>query len=229
MAKEAGAELINLSKQPTRKLLLGGRAVDMPTVLLDEVDVIVSMPVPKVHVLTRYTGAIKNQWGLIPTDMRLRLHYQIDHILVDLLTKLPPQAVVMDGSYFLDDSGPIEGTAVAMGIMITANHPIVADVVALRLMGWDASDIRHVSRAVQQFGFEPGSLEALPPRSARRFKLRRTFWNWVALAGFNSRLLTYVGYESPLARPLRVAKIASERVLGKRTIAHRRSDESGES
>jgi uncharacterized protein (DUF362 family) len=224
VASEIGADLINLSKQPTRKLLVGGQQLDLPVLLLDEVDWIVSIPVPKVHVLTRYTGAIKNQWGLIPTDMRLRLHYRIDEILSDLLTKLPPQAVFMDGSYFLDVSGPIEGRPVARDIMITANHPVVADVVALRLMGWEASEVSHVRRAARRLGFEVEALDGLPSRSEQRFTLKRTFWNWVALAGFHSRLLTYAGYESPLAKPLRFVKVGSERLLRREVVLHRRSD-----
>jgi uncharacterized protein (DUF362 family) len=56
-------------------LKAGGIELDMPGTLLEDIDSIVNMPVPKVHIMTRYTGAVRNQWGLIPTDMRLRMHY----------------------------------------------------------------------------------------------------------------------------------------------------------
>lgn len=36
--------------------------------------------------------------------------------------------------------------------------------------------------------------------STRRFTLRRTMRNWIALAGFRSRAITWLGYESWFGR-----------------------------
>jgi len=48
--------------------------VESPVFLLDEVDVFVILPVPKVHVMTRVSLGFKNQWGCQPGAMRLRDH-----------------------------------------------------------------------------------------------------------------------------------------------------------
>ncbi len=42
-----------------------GLRVPRPRLLADETDLFISMPVPKVHVNTVLSGAIKNQWGVI--------------------------------------------------------------------------------------------------------------------------------------------------------------------
>jgi uncharacterized protein (DUF362 family) len=224
IASSLGAECVNLSTSPTVRARVGGVAIELPRMLMESVDCIVSMPVPKVHALTRYSGAVKNQWGLIPTDMRLQLHYRLPEILTDLLLRLPPQLVAMDGTYFLDGSGPLEGTPIHKDLLILASHPLVADAVALRLMGWNFANITHLRKAARQFRFDPTKVSGLPPMPEHPFTLRRTPWNWVALAGFKSRTLTYIGYESPLAGPLHEIKSQAERMMGRSTASHRVAD-----
>lgn len=229
IAEETGAKLVNLSRSSLVPLSAGGQILKMPEMLLREVDVIVTMPVPKVHVLTKYSGAVKNQWGLIPTDMRLRRHYRLRQILTDLLSALPPQVVAMDGTYFLDQSGPIEGYAIQRDMMIFANHPLVADAVALRLMGWDLQEIPYLRHAASKLELDSSSIPDLPAKADHRFTVKRNFWNWTALAAFQSRTLTWLGYESPLAGPLHALKLGSEKLLrGVQTVSHRRRhDNSG--
>lgn len=211
-----GVILMNLSRQTTVRRSLGGLEVDMAKPLLEDFDMIVNMPVPKVHVMTRYTGAVKNHWGTIPTDMRLRLHYRISAILADIIGILPPQLVVMDGTYFLDHTGPIEGRAVRKDLMIVANHPLIADAVALRLMGWDIQDISYLVDVAARLDFDLASIEGLPMVASERFSLKRSPWNYAALAAFRSRRLTHIGYESRLAAPLHRIKEVTERVSGKK-------------
>jgi uncharacterized protein (DUF362 family) len=211
LAAEIGAGLMNLSAAETTKLKAGGIELDMPRALLEDVDWIVNMPVPKVHIMTRYTGAVKNQWGLIPTDMRLRRHYRLGAILRDLLLALPPQVVVMDGTYFLDESGPLVGKPIKRDLFVFAAHPLVADIVALRMMGWDLGRVSYLRGVANSFGIDESWIPDLPALPDAPFTLHRTFWNWVALAGFKSQALTYLGYESILAGPLHRLKTGTER------------------
>ena len=213
LSSEIGLGLLNLSTAGTKKLKVGGVDLDMPRPLLEDVDWIVNMPVPKVHIMTRYTGAVKNQWGLIPTDMRLRRHYKLGAILHDLLLVLPPQVVAMDGTYFLDGSGPIVGKPVKKDLMVFADHPLVADIVALRMMGWDLGRVGYLRGIANSLGIDERQIPALPAWPDAPFTLHRTFWNWVALAGFKSRTLTYLGYESILAGPLHHLKSVSEKAV----------------
>jgi uncharacterized protein (DUF362 family) len=213
LTSEIGARIINLSAAETTKLNAGGIELDMPGTLLEDIDSIVNMPVPKVHIMTRYTGAVKNQWGLIPTDMRLRMHYRLEVILQDLLLVLPRQVVVMDGSYFLNESGPIVGKPIRKDLLVFADHPLVADIVALRMMGWDLRRVGHLRRVANSLGVDERWIPDLPALPDTPFTLHRTFWNWVALAGFKSHALTYLGYESILAGPLHRLKTGTEKAV----------------
>lgn len=221
IAAEVGASVLNLSSLPTERIRAGGVDIPMPRSILHQTDVILSMPVPKVHFFTRYSGAVKNQWGLIPSDMRLRLHSRLTRILPELLERLPPQVVAMDGTYFLNGSGPLLGTAVRKDLAIFASNPVVADAVATRLMGWDAGEIGHLRAAAERAGVDLDGIPGLPRREAERFHLHRTFWQWVALPGYHSRLVNYLGYDSPIAPLLHRLKWRIERDMDIRRVRSR--------
>jgi hypothetical protein len=119
----------------------------------------------------------------------------------------------MDGSYFLNESGPIVGKPVRKDLLVFADHPLVADIVALRMMGWDLGRVGHLRRVANSLGIDERWIPDLPALSDAPFTLHRTFWNWVALAGFKSHALTYLGYESILAGPLHRLKTGTEKAV----------------
>ena len=69
MTRRYGVRLVNLSEVESRNLAVraGFRTlqIPMPRLLLDETDLFITVPVPKVHMNTVISGAIKNQWGTI--------------------------------------------------------------------------------------------------------------------------------------------------------------------
>ena len=74
ICKETGVELVNLSELPSRKVEedIQGKnvSVELPQLLLDDVDCFISVPVLKVHVMTSVTLSMKNLWGCYPDTMR---------------------------------------------------------------------------------------------------------------------------------------------------------------
>jgi hypothetical protein len=79
LSEEFGVEIVNLNEEPRQLILFRSgrqnRQLPLPTRLLHETDVFITMPVPKIHCMTGLTLAYKNQWGCIPNIMRLRVHY----------------------------------------------------------------------------------------------------------------------------------------------------------
>ena len=72
IAGRYGAELVNLSKIEAEdtEVKVGSKTVRarLPSLLLREVDAFITVPVPKVHVMTRLSLAFKNQWGAYRTQ-----------------------------------------------------------------------------------------------------------------------------------------------------------------
>ena len=208
LAREYGIEAVNLCLEP-RDLIdfasrWGTRQVPLPQRLLRDTDILVSMPVPKVHAMTRLTLSYKNQWGCIPDVMRLRRHHIFNDAIVAINRRLRP-VVVADGTWFLDKSGPMDGVPIDMGLVITATYAGAFDRYVSELMGVHYLKVPHLRRAVA-LGDMPATLAEVrcnvPPRSdcKHTFSLERTPRNWIALGGFNSRFLTWLGYESWFGR-----------------------------
>lgn len=211
IAGKYGVELVNLSAgcSETRTLVVAGKpvAVTLPGILLHETDVFITMPVPKTHVMTRVSLAFKNQWGCIPSTMRLREHYAFDRKIIAINQLLKPRLAVLDGTYFLDGAGPMTGEAVRMDQIIASDDIGAASAVACRIMGINPAAVRHFKVAMAENLF-PKSLQGiqfntpLEPFVGRRFVMKRAFLDWISLIGFRSRTFTYLFWESPLADPL---------------------------
>jgi uncharacterized protein (DUF362 family) len=69
LAKQTGAGLVNISYTEPEiiKIKVGLRklSIPMPRLLLHEIDAFITLPVPKIHMNTRVSMSIKNQWGCI--------------------------------------------------------------------------------------------------------------------------------------------------------------------
>lgn len=211
LAEKYGASIVNLSKgaSETFAATVAGRSVKvtLPCVLLHETDVFITLPVPKVHVMTGVSLAFKNQWGCIPSSMRLREHPQFDHKIVAINRRLNPR-VIFDGTYFLDGAGPMTGEALRMDLLLAADEVGTADAVCCRLMGIEPASIHHLCVA-QQEEMLPDTLAnvelnaMLDPFLGRRFVSRRAFVDWISLLTFRSRGFAWLLLESPAASSLR--------------------------
>jgi len=83
--------------------------IELPTVLVEETDFFITMPVPKVHAMTGVSLGFKNQWGCIPDVKRLRHHPDFVRKVIEINKILNTRLVVFDGTYFLNRSGPMSG------------------------------------------------------------------------------------------------------------------------
>jgi uncharacterized protein (DUF362 family) len=208
IASELGAEVVNLCEEPSRPVEFRSRGrlrrLPLPVRLLDRTDLLITMPVPKIHCMTGLTLAYKNQWGCIPDTMRLRRHYDFDRAIVAINGRLRP-AVVGDGRFFLDRNGPMDGDAVPMNLIIAASDAGAFDRYVSELMRFPWQRVGHLREAVR-VGQMPSDLtqvtfnESPSAVSQRQFRLQRTARNRIALLGFRSRFMTWLGYESWFGR-----------------------------
>jgi uncharacterized protein (DUF362 family) len=204
LSKEFGVEIVNLCEEPSEFISFrsGWRnhQIPLPVRLLHHTDVLITMPVPKIHCMTGLSLAYKNQWGCIPDIMRLRRHYVFDDAIIAVNQALKP-VVLADGTFFLDRTGPMEGHPVRMNLIIAASDPGSFDRYVSELMGYSWRNVRHLKRAAKK-GDLPRDLGEISfnihPReiSTRAFVMKRTLRHRVALLGFRSRFLTWLGYES---------------------------------
>lgn len=178
-----------------------GRNVPLPKVLIEDTDLFITLPVAKVHAMTTVSLAFKNQWGCIAAHKRFLFHPCFNEIIAGMHKLLPPQMVICDGRFVLTDNGPMFGTAKSGNFLAVSNHIGSFDVAMCRLMGYDHMKIDHI-RYMVNAGLAPERFEEINCNadpadfSPFKFRLKRTLQNYIALAGFNSSFITWLGYDS---------------------------------
>lgn len=226
IAERYNIRVVNLSDLPSQRVTTSVRGrevtVELPSLLLHEIDLFVTLPVPKVHAMTGVSLAFKNQWGCIPKTMRLRNHPQFAEKVVAINKLLKPRIAIFDGTYFLDRTGPMIGDPVCMDLLIAANDIGAGSLACCRIMNIDPWKVKHFILARQE-GLFPSSLDEvvlnqpIEPFCHRQFRLERTLINWIALAAFNSDLLTRLLYDSAFADPIHrvLYTVRKNRLIGR--------------
>lgn len=210
MAKYFGVRVVNLSFEPSRPIDVNiGRRniqVPVPTLLLDETDRFITMPVPKVHANTVMSVAIKNQWGVIqiPAD-RLKLHPLFKYVIYAVNKALPNPLSIVDGTFGLTRNGPLRGDAVELNCLMMCDDLFANDVIVAKMMGFDPNKISYLRYAMKKEGLNANDQHVYNAEFQKldaKFYLSREWTDYPGLMTFNSRSLAYLGYESPLAKPL---------------------------
>jgi len=210
MSRRYGARAVNLTHYP-REIVeteIAGRAVgvELSKLLTRETDVFITMPVPKLHMMTGVSLGFKNQWGCLPDVKRLREHSEFARKVLAINKILKPQLAIFDGTWFLDRSGPLEGDPIRKDLLIASRDVGAGSLACCELMGIEPASAPHLRLAIAE-GLMPLDIDQLVTNVAMdsfkgpAFKLQRTWFQLVTLAIFHSRLATIALYDSPLARP----------------------------
>lgn len=208
IAQRYGVKLVNLSNVKSRSIKFRRDfrklTVPLPTMLLDETDLFITMPVPKVHANTGISLSLKNQWGIIQQpELRLKLHPFFNSVIYHINKALPRAISVVDGKYGLTRNGPMLGDAFELNWLVIGDNLFATDEIVCRMMGFQPSSIPHLSYALRREHLgTPETNTDYRQFVSDRFYLDRKWTDYPGWLTFHSRSLAYVGYESALARPL---------------------------
>jgi uncharacterized protein (DUF362 family) len=206
ICQESSAELINLSKLPSTivKEEICGKTVEveLPRLLLEEIDCFISVPVLKVHVMTTVTLSLKNSWGCVPDTMRCLQHQDIDYKLTLIAKHLKPSIIIVDGTYALDRHGPMYGNALKTDLLLVSDNTVAADAMGARLMGFDPRRIKHIAIAEKtglgSTGLDDLTVNAEWQRHVKHFTVKRTLVDSASRLLFCSDALARLVMQSPL-------------------------------
>jgi uncharacterized protein (DUF362 family) len=222
----AGVRVVNLSEGERERVTVpvAGQSVtvELPKLLLHDVDVFVTLPVPKVHAMTHVSLGFKNQWGCQPDTMRLRNHPRFAHMVLAINRALRTRFALFDGRYFLDRTGPMIGLPVSMNLLVAADDVGAGTLACCEIMGIPPRRAAHLRLAIAE-GMMPRSLaevalsQPLAPFQSRVFRLERRPMHFLTLTAFHSRLLTTLFYDSALSSPLRAIlyRVRRHRLVGR--------------
>ncbi len=158
VAQERGCPLVDMDARPYVLVELPDgiaiKSIKMCPEML-EYDIIVSIPVMKMHMHTGVTLAVKNMKGCLWRRSKVKLHMlppndsypdekPINIAIADMSYALRPHLSIIDGSIGLQGLGPSAGTPKKLGVTVVGVDPFATDAVACRLMGTKAEDIPHI-------------------------------------------------------------------------------------
>ena len=133
--------------------------------------------------------------------MRMRYHPEFDIRVVAINKLLRPGLAVYDGTFFLDENGPMAGNPVSMNLILASDHLGVGDLACCQVMGIDPKRIKHY-RVANREGMFPWTLEDvlvnqdLEYFKEHQFRLKRTLLNWISLLPFHSRTVLALTHDS---------------------------------
>ncbi len=166
-----------------------------------EVDLIISLALPKTHDLAIATLGMKNMMGLIFPEDRHKIHGYCDFLgkdskrlfkdddlyiqsvekihrnLFTLFNMIRPDLTIIDGYCGMEGDGPINGEPLFHGFALASCDAIAADFVAAQLMGLKPKSIGYLYYLTENFdqGWSPEVLGSDPEKLVKNYKLHRKY------------------------------------------------------
>ncbi|MCC6667540.1 MAG: DUF362 domain-containing protein [Polyangiaceae bacterium] len=160
-----GATVILPAAHRFRELRMKGDVLDLWPVYtpLVNADKVINVPVAKHHNLSKYTGAMKNWYGLLG-GRRNRLHQNIDVSIADLATFMRPTLTVLDATRVLLRNGPQGGNiddAKDLHQVIASLDQVAVDAYGATLIGEKPSNVKYLALGEER-GLGKVSWEQVP-------------------------------------------------------------------
>nr|AGF92953.1 iron-sulfur cluster-binding protein [uncultured organism] len=134
---------LNYNVEKVEKKIPDGRVKKSFPILevMDEVDGIINLPKLKTHTLTVFTGAVKNNYGMVHGLTKSALHGQMTRLnkfskmLLDVKDVVKPRLSIMDAVWGMEGSGPSRGDPIKLDLVLASEDPVALDIGACRSVG----------------------------------------------------------------------------------------------
>ncbi len=192
--RDMGYEVVDLKKNKAAVSIpvKGGKvfhAVDCWE-LVEQADVIISVPKLKTHDQTEMTCSIKKLKGLLTDKAKKDMHlHGLFEGVVDLLAAIKPQLAVVDAIICQEGIGPVFGTPVEMNLVLAGKDLVAVDATCARLIGYEPEEtLLTVNAAARDLGvIDRGEIEitGVPLDSVKRRFVRAIEDSMVEVEGFD--------------------------------------------
>ncbi|MFA4885463.1 MAG: DUF362 domain-containing protein [Desulfotomaculaceae bacterium] len=164
-AGRSGASLNFNTAEAALKVPAGGLLTGITVMeAVSQADGVISLSKLKTHGLTRFTGAVKNLFGVIPGLKKAEYHVRMPGVqefsamLVDVARAVSPRLHLMDAVVGMEGEGPSAGKPVNIGVLLASTCPHALDLVATALVGIAAGGVTTISEAVRR-GYIKGDVK----------------------------------------------------------------------
>jgi len=173
---------------------------------ITEVDMIVSVPKFKTHVITTITGAIKNSFGFLVGGQKSELHRTVpdyddfNEVVVDVYRTRVPDFFIMDAVVGMEGIGPSSKDLRDIGKIIAGDNGVAVDAAMAIMMGLQPEQVK-LLRIAEERGLGNASRERLDVNGVLApipdFKLPSP-WLRGNLSAFLARVFTSIVVRKPV-------------------------------
>jgi uncharacterized protein (DUF362 family)/Pyruvate/2-oxoacid:ferredoxin oxidoreductase delta subunit len=167
-AEASGAEL-NFDTTFKQVSFLEGKLIKHFDVIAPviQADGVLNLCKLKTHILMGFTGAVKNNFGVIPGlakpgyHAKLRDQNNFAEMLLDLAEYVSPRLSIMDAVTGMEGDGPgATGVARHVGLLLGSKNPLALDIVACEIIGL-RPEHNPLLQAAAKRGTAPSSLDEI--------------------------------------------------------------------
>ena len=161
---------------------------------LRHVDVVISLPKLKTHVQMGYTGALKNQFGLVPGTRKAQYHFRLQDrdrladLMIDINRTARVRLAILDAVVGMEGPGPHGGKPRHIGALVASPDLAAVDVVGCALIGIDPASYP-LLQAAKRAGYGCCELSALTLHGETLERLRVTDFELVKAPANIMRIL----------------------------------------
>lgn len=115
-----------------------------------DADVYISVPKMKTHGLTRISGGMKNNYGLLTGAQKSWYHYYsgkaevFARIVVEMFKVRKPDLVIMDAIMAMEGYGPASPEIRWVNKVLASNDAVALDTVQSKIIGFDVDDVPYL-------------------------------------------------------------------------------------
>jgi len=135
-------ELVDL-RQGSPKITIGTR---IPAVLQDA-DLLISVPKLKTHTTIKMTCALKNQFGCLPKKNKIVYHKMLDRTIAECNLLFKPDLVLVDGIISMGGAGPIVGFPIRSRMIVAGSDPVAVDSACAQILGMHPRFVGHIAES----------------------------------------------------------------------------------
>ena len=157
VCRDEGVKWVDFTQNPKTKLVPYTRGQSLPFAgILEDVDLLFSLPKLKTHQLMYSTGAVKNLFGLVPGLHKSPCHVLFPtrelfaSLMVGILELAKPSFSLMDGIIGMEGPGPANGKPRHMGLILASVDALSLDYAQAVIMGYDPLTIPIISEALRR-------------------------------------------------------------------------------
>jgi len=147
--KKCDVDFLNLSKDEIEEHEVGGLVLEIPQTVL-KADFVINLPKLKTHEFTYISVAMKNMFGALANKKKSELHKNLAEIIVYLNSVIRQDLIIVDGIVGMEGLGPINGSPVKLGLIISGLNPITVDAVCCHIMGFNPYAVEPLWKASQK-------------------------------------------------------------------------------